>query len=88
MLPTLLHPKLVVPVTLYVAVSVGDNDVVEPLAPVLHEYEFAPVADRATFWPLQTGLGVAFSVTVGSGFTTTVIVPVDEQPDPLVPVTE
>ena len=48
---------------------------------------FPPVTEIVELWPLQTAVGDAVAVTVGSGFTVRVTVLVPVQPAAVVPVT-
>lgn len=80
------QPKVVVPVTVYEVVLVGETLIVEPVPPELQLYEFAPVAVMEVELPLQIDAGVAVAETVAALFTVTFVVAVTLQL-PLVTVT-
>jgi hypothetical protein len=58
-----------------------------PLAPLLHEYVFAPEAVREVFSPLQIAAGLALAPTTGNEFTVTFTRAVPVHPAVVVPVT-
>ena len=78
---------LVVPVTEYVVVEVGEAVNEDPLPEGLQTYELAPLAETVVLLPLQIVGEAADAVTVGTAFTVTVTVAVFVHPL-LVPVTE
>jgi hypothetical protein len=87
----LVHPAPLVPVIVYVVVTVGEAETVAPvvaLNPVAgaQAYVLAPLAVMLTELPLQIVGAAGFLVTVGKGFTVTVTVVVFVQPAALVPV--
>jgi hypothetical protein len=76
---------LVVPVTVYTCVAVGDTEIPAVFPPVLQAYPAAPLAFNEAVPPVQiVGL---LTVTIGKGFTVTPAVAVLVQPATLVPVT-
>jgi len=77
---------LVVPVTEYVVVEVGEAVNEDPLPEGLQTYELAPLAETVVLLPLQIVGEAADAVTVGTAFTVTVTVAVFVHPL-LVPVT-
>ena len=81
------HPAVLVPVTVYVVVLVGDT-VLELPAPKLCDqlYVLAPLAVNVDDCPLFIVAGLAEANTVGNGFTVTLTVAVPVHPE-LVPVT-
>jgi uncharacterized membrane protein (DUF4010 family) len=85
------HPKLFVPVTVYVVVAVGVAVTAAPVVadkPVAgdHMYVAAPVAVRAVDEPAHIPTLVP-AVTTGNGLTETVVVDEPTHPKLLVPVT-
>ena len=82
------HPAVLVPVTVYVVVLVGDT-VLELPAPKLCDqlYVLAPLAVNVDDCPLFIVAGLAEANTVGNGFTVTLTVAVPVHPAVLVPVT-
>lgn len=71
------HPFALVPVTVYVVVTLGVAITVAPLAidnpsAGLHAYVFAPLAVNVTLLPLQNAAGVG-TLNTGLGFTVTVL---------------
>jgi PII-like signaling protein len=85
------HPKLFVPVTVYVVVAVGVAVTVAPVVadrPVAgdHVYVAAPVAVRAVDEPAHIATFVS-AVTTGNGLTETVVVDEPTHPKLFVPVT-
>jgi hypothetical protein len=82
------HPAVLVPVTVYVVVPVGDTVLEFPLPKVCDQlYVFAPLAVITEVCPLHIAAGLAVAVTVGNGFTITLTVAVPVHPAALVPVT-
>jgi hypothetical protein len=81
------HPFLV-PVTVYVVVTVGLTVMLLPDSPVLHVYCVAPLAESVDDAPTHIEEGDAVTVTVGGFFTVTVTVLTAAQPLAPVPVTE
>jgi hypothetical protein len=80
------HPAALVPVTVYVVVASGVN-ATPLLTPPLQTYVAAPPPLSVVLFPSQSGFKDAAAVTVGIGFTVTVIELVDVHPAALVPVT-
>lgn len=81
------QPFTSVPVTVYVLLLAGVNATLL-VTPPLHEYVDAPVPLSVTAVPLHTVVaGAAVELTVGNGFTVTVMVAVFVQPVNPVPVT-
>lgn len=76
----------VVPVTVYVVVVPGLTEIVDVVAPVLHEYVPAPLAVSVVEPPEHIVAGAADVVTVGVVFTVIVTVAISLQPL-VVPVT-
>jgi hypothetical protein len=69
------HPAVLVPVTVYVVVEVGDTVLLEPLPkPPDQLYVLAPLAVNVEVCPLHIDVGLADAVTVGNGFTVTLTV--------------
>ena len=73
--PVEVQPLLSIPVTVYVIVEAGFAVTVEPVVALsevagLHEYVFAPFAERVVDCPLQ--IDAEETVTTGSGLTFTV----------------
>jgi hypothetical protein len=64
---------------------IGATPIVFVDKPVLQEYVFAPLAVNEVVWPEQ--MIDEFTVTVGNGFTTTVVIVKPEQA-PVSPITE
>ena len=82
------HPVLVVPVTVYVVVLVGETVLLDPVPKLCDQlYVFAPLALNVVLEPEHIEEGDADAIRVGVGLTFTVTVAVAEQ-TPLVPVTE
>jgi hypothetical protein len=83
----LVHPAVLVPVTLYEVVVVGVN--ATPLVMFgFQVYVFAPDPLRTTVFPMQTTEVLVLAVTVGRGLTTTEIVAEFWQLFRSVPLTE
>jgi len=81
------HPAVVVPVTVYVVVLVGDTVLELPVPRLCDQlYVFAPLAVSTEVAPLHIAAGLAVAVTVGVLLTITVTDAMAEQV-PLVPVT-
>jgi hypothetical protein len=79
---------LLVPVTVYVVIAVGETLTVAPVSePGIHVYVVAPVAVMATELPLQMVVVGEDTLTVGVGLTVIVRVAVLVQPFAAVPVT-
>jgi hypothetical protein len=79
---------VLVPVTVYVVVEVGDTVLLEPLPkPPDQLYVLAPLALIVELLPVHMDVGLADAVTVGNGFTVTLTVAVPVHPAALVPVT-
>jgi hypothetical protein len=77
------------PYTVYVVFTEGVTLIVLVSAPVVHEYEEAPVAARFAGWPLQmVGVPVMPTTKVLVTVTTATTVLAAGQPTELVPVTE
>ena len=57
----------IVPTTVYTFIPLAATLIVLPVAPVLHEYVFAPLADNAIVFPGH--VETEFTVTVGFGLT-------------------
>jgi hypothetical protein len=74
-----------VPVTVKDEFVVGDTEIVDVVAPVLHEYVEAPVACSNAEFPAQVVADVA--ATIGNAFTVTLPTAVFIQPVVDVPVT-
>ena len=68
------------PVTVYVVVEAGLTVIQLVVAPLLQLYARAPLAHKVTFCPEHILLAAGVTVTVGDGITSTVTVPVVEQP--------
>jgi hypothetical protein len=83
----LVHPDVLVPVTVYVVLVLGVTVMLAVLPPVLQLYVLAPLAVNVDDSPLFIVAGFAEAVTVGNGFTVTVTVAVPVHPAVLVPVT-
>ena len=82
------HPAVLVPVTVYVVVPVGDTVLELPLPKLWDQlYVFAPLAVNTEVAPLHIADGLAVAVTDGNGFTVTLTVAVPVHPAVLVPVT-
>ena len=82
------QPAVLVPVTAYVVVEVGDTVLELPMPnPPDQLYVLAPLAVNTELSPLHIAAGLADAVTVGNGFTVTVTVAVPVHPAVLVPVT-
>jgi hypothetical protein len=86
------HPAAVVPVTVYVVVTVGFAVTVAPVVELrlvagAHEYVLAPLAVSVVLLPEQMEGAFGLMVIVGKGFTVTVTVAVPVHPDDVVPVT-
>ena len=82
------QPNELVPVTEYVVVTLGVTVIAYPVCPVLHWYVFAPLAVNVDEAPGHMAEGEALTVTLGDGFTETVMLFVTWQPVNVVPVTE
>jgi hypothetical protein len=82
------QPDELVPVTEYVVVNVGLTEMLADVAPLLHRYVEPPLAVNVADAPAQIVEADALTLIEGAALTTTVIDPVAEQPDELVPVTE
>ena len=83
----LLHPLLLIPVTVYVVLTSGEalrEAVIAP--PGIHVYEFAPDAVSITLEPAQIELVAGAIMIVGTGATTTWVVAVAVQPRALFPL--
>ena len=65
------HPSGAVPLTVYVVVTVGVTVILVLLLPLLHVYEFAPLAVNVTGVPGQTAFVPL--TTIGGAETETVI---------------
>src|SRR5438445_202891 len=84
------HPFASVPVTVYEVVTVGlavtglPLELLKPV-PGVHVYVAAPLAVNVVEAPLQ--INPLLTVTVGKGFTTTVVVAKFAQPFPSTPPT-
>jgi hypothetical protein len=65
------HPvAVVVPVIVYVVVTLGVTFILVPLnEPGIHEYVSAPVADNKLLPPIHIDDGVADAVNTGNAFT-------------------
>lgn len=75
----LVHPFKVY-VTVYVVVEAGETEILEPVAPVLHEYVPPPADGVAVRMAVSPGQITSLSeLTVGIGFTVTV--PLPEEPE-------
>jgi hypothetical protein len=71
-----------------VVVAVGETLTDEPVKlPGIHTYVAAPVAVSVAEPPTQIAEEEVLAVTVGSGFTVTETVAVEEHPKAFVPVT-
>jgi len=82
------HPAVVVPVTVYVVVLVGDTVLELPVPRLCDQlYVFAPLAVSTEVAPLHIAAGLAVAVTDGNGFTVTLTVAVPEHPSDVIPVT-
>ena len=82
------QPTRLVPVTVYVVVTVGETTVVAPvIAPVFHVKVIAPPAVKVALFPAHIVVGLETAVTVGVGRTIRFNVLVLVQPEALVPVT-
>jgi hypothetical protein len=82
------HPAALVPVTVYVVVELGVTVLLAPVPnPPDQLYVLAPLAVNTEVAPLHIAAGLADAVTVGNGFTVTLIVAVPVHPAALVPVT-
>jgi hypothetical protein len=82
----LVHPLTLVPVTVYVVVTVGEIKIDEPMAPVFQVYVLAPLAVKVVVLPKQIIEFVAVTVIVGGGFTVIVFTAVFVHPLTLVAV--
>ena len=69
-------------------VAVGETVIVAPVKlPGIHVYVVAPLAVIVVLPPIQILAVIVVVVTIGNGFTVTVIVAVFTQPFAFVPVT-
>jgi len=82
------QPSVLVPVTVYVVVLVGETVLELPVPrPPDQLYVLAPPAVKTELAPEHIVDGLAVAVTVGVGLTVTVTIAVLVQPAALVPVT-
>ena len=78
--------NVLVPVTVYIVVTVGVVVIDAEVALVFHKYVTAPLAVNVDVAPIQITDGDATIDTVGLGFTVIANVLVLEHPDALTPV--
>jgi len=82
------QPLELVPVTVYVVVTLGLTKMLALVEPVFQEKLDTPVAVSVADAPAHIVDDEALTERLGEAFTTTVILEVAEHPLPLVPVTE